>query len=159
MIKSAVISECGKYRYELHRTWDESRPKVLFVMLNPSTADAELDDPTIRRCIGFAKTWGYGGIMVGNMFAYRATDPNELKNMPVDPEVNDINHQVLMKMHWAAKETVFAFGNPPVYRNLPMNGMNRTYHLGLTKAGNPKHPLYLKGDTQMQEFEHKKIFG
>ena len=65
--RSAVLSDCGNYRYQLHRTWDESLPKCMFMMLNPSTADADIDDNTIRRCIGFAKLWGYGGLMVGNL--------------------------------------------------------------------------------------------
>ena len=79
MIKSAEISPCGLYRYSLTRKWEAWKGTVNFIMLNPSTADAQEDDPTIRRCIGFAKAWGYGGIVVTNLFAYRATNPKELK--------------------------------------------------------------------------------
>ncbi|MDB5297796.1 MAG: hypothetical protein JWO31_3779 [Phycisphaerales bacterium] len=72
---AAVLSPCERYRYVLHRWWDESKPAVCWLMLNPSTADAATDDPTIRKCCGFARAWGAGGIAVVNLFALRATDP------------------------------------------------------------------------------------
>lgn len=74
MISKANISACDRYSYSLERVWDKGGYKnlCLFIMLNPSTADAHIDDPTIRRCIGFAKSWGYGGILVGNLYAFRA---------------------------------------------------------------------------------------
>ena len=76
----AAFSPCGRYRYKLWRVWDPARPLgcVMFLMLNPSTATDNEDDPTIRRCIGYARSWGYGGLYVGNLFAYRATDPRRL---------------------------------------------------------------------------------
>ena len=73
-VGAAGISECGCYRYWLTRTWNPRRATLCWVLLNPSTADADRDDPTIRRCQGFARSWGYGGIVVVNLFAYRATD-------------------------------------------------------------------------------------
>src|SRR5262249_14212908 len=83
--RAAVISDCGRYRYSLTRRWgDAAEPRALFVMLNPSTADAEQDDPTIRRCIGFAKAWGMGSLEVVNLYALRATDPAALLSAP-DP--------------------------------------------------------------------------
>jgi hypothetical protein len=75
--RTATISDCGRYRYTLGRTWSDE-PPVLFVMLNPSTADADVDDNTISKCIGFAKRWGHGGITVVNLYAWRATNPKEL---------------------------------------------------------------------------------
>src|SRR6476620_6702018 len=78
VIRRARISQCGKYRLALTREWDNTKPSVMFLLLSPSTADADIDDPTIRRCMAFAKTWGYGGICVGNLFPFRATDPQEL---------------------------------------------------------------------------------
>src|SRR5262249_62207047 len=72
---AAGFSRCGRYRYWLTRTWDAARPAVCWLMLNPSTADAARDDPTIRRCIGLARRWGHGGIVVVNLFAWRAPDP------------------------------------------------------------------------------------
>ena len=79
METNAVISDCSKYRYELHREWDKDKGKVLFIMLNPSTADGVEDDLTTRRCINFAKKWGYGGIMIGNIYPFRAKRPKDLK--------------------------------------------------------------------------------
>ena len=74
----ADLSACGRYRYRLWRDWDRIAPRVVWVMLNPSTADASVDDPTIRKCVGFAKRWGFGGIEVVNLFAYRSTNPDVL---------------------------------------------------------------------------------
>ena len=79
MKKSAIISSCNKYRYELHREWDKDKGKVLFIMLNPSTADGLNNDLTTIRCINFAKKWGYGGIMIGNIYPFRAKRPKDLK--------------------------------------------------------------------------------
>ena len=79
MTKSAIISDCNKYRYELHREWDKDKGKVLFVMLNPSTADADNNDLTTIRCMNFAKKWGYGGIMIGNIYPFRAKRPKDLR--------------------------------------------------------------------------------
>lgn len=87
---SAVISDCGKYRYLLTRRWDAGNP-VTFVMLNPSTADADKDDPTIRRCIRFARDWGFGALQVVNLFAVRAADPRVMMAEP-DP-VGPDNHE------------------------------------------------------------------
>ena len=86
--RGAQLSDDGRYRYRLWRLWDDLAPVMVWVMLNPSTADADVDDPTIRKCIGFAKQHHYGGIIVGNLFAYRATDPKELGKVkdPVGPK-------------------------------------------------------------------------
>ena len=78
-MKKAIISDCGKYRYELHREWDKKKRKVLFIMLNPSTACGVTDDLTTIRCMNFAKKWGYGGIMIGNIYPFRAKKPKDLK--------------------------------------------------------------------------------
>ena len=79
METSAIMSDCGKYRYELHRTWDKDKGKVLFIMLNPSTADIHNNDLTTIRCMNFAKKWGYGGIMIGNIYPFRAKRPKDLR--------------------------------------------------------------------------------
>ena len=76
---SAMISNCNKYRYKLTRTWDEDKGKVLFIMLNPSTADEKTDDLTTRRCMNFAKNWGYGGLLIGNIYPFRAKRPKDLR--------------------------------------------------------------------------------
>ena len=79
METNAVISDCGKYRYEQHREWDEKKKKGLFIMLNPSTADIHNNDLTTIRCMNFAKKWGYGGIMIGNIYPFRAKRPKHLR--------------------------------------------------------------------------------
>ena len=80
MNQGATISDCGRYRYGLWRIWNWQLPNAVFIMLNPSTADAETDDPTIRRCVGFARSWDLGGVHIANLFALRASDPGELAN-------------------------------------------------------------------------------
>lgn len=148
---SAVISPCGKYRYLLERKWGIGLPWVTWIMLNPSTADAENDDPTIRRCIRYSKDWGYGGLYVVNLFAWRATNPAELKRVirPVGPE-ND--HYI---GHAAAncKEIIAAWGVHGSYqdRNKIVANMLKGYPisaLALTTSGNPGHPLYLPSDAK-----------
>lgn len=152
MVKSfALIDSTGKYRYYLVREWDPVKPRVLYIMLNPSTADAIKDDPTIRRCIGLAKSWGYGSIEVVNLFAYRATNPKELYNTtdPVGPDNNKhiieaIKRAKLVIAAWGTKGIIL--GREKQVRTLLASACH-LYSLGLTKEGYPKHPLYIKGDT------------
>lgn len=144
---SAVICPYGTYRYRLERTWDASTPSATFVMLNPSTADATTDDPTIRRCIGFARAWGHGGLVVVNLYAYRATDPAELRRVadPVGPD----NDQHLQKAFAQAAQVggpvVAAWGTkarPDRVREVA--GMAESFvALRVTKDGHPGHPLYV----------------
>ena len=145
-IKSAMFSPCGAYRYWLSRIWDESKPACAWIMLNPSTADAEKDDPTIRRVIGFSESWGYGAANVYNLFALRATDPRDMRKHadPIGPE-NDgwlaQIPQVLTVAAWGA------WGNHrhrafDVRRSMA-EGRRPLSCLGLTAAGDPRHPLYM----------------
>jgi hypothetical protein len=156
--KSAVISDCSKYRYELIRVWDSSKPMVLFIMLNPSTADANTDDPTIRRCINFANGWGYGGIIVCNLFAYRSSNPKELIKA-IDP-FGDKNMLFLQKNIGYVDKVVCAWGNKPIVKKLIDNEFSilditksKLYYLELSKDGTPKHPLYLKSELKPIKFE------
>lgn len=142
----AVLSEDGTYRYSLRRWWAPT-PLVRFIMLNPSTADATVDDPTIRRCMGFARAWGYGGIVVHNLYALRATDPGALLAHP-DP-IGPDNDEHLRRGASAAL-TVCAWGAHPMAGRradevigLLLGLGDAPHHLGLTKAGAPRHPLYL----------------
>lgn len=144
---SAELSDDGVYRYELRRVWGDPDRLVGWIMLNPSTADATTDDPTIRRCMGFARDWGFGGIVVRNLFALRATDPAVLKTHP-DP-IGPANNYWLL--HAAGDPlTVCAWGvhgvlggrDAQVGRLLRAGGVH-LLHLGLTKGGHPRHPLYL----------------
>ena len=148
MFKDAKISECGKYRYLLTRVWGDGDSAV-FLMLNPSTADATVDDPTIRRCIGFAKAWGYAGISVVNLFAWRATKPRELHKArdPVGPENDDWIRKTcdgrLVVCAWGAVADVHWRRVAHVVSMLP--GANLRC-LGTTRSGAPRHPLYVAAD-------------
>ena len=148
MDKGAIISDCGKYRYALWRIWDGNKDFCMFVMHNPSTADANEDDPTIRRCIGFAKSWGYGGIYIGNLSPFRATNPKDMLNIPfyVICPIENINY--INDMRRLCKMHVFAYGNPIDEDMKPAMWDDCWHYLKLTKAGNPGHPLYLKSDLK-----------
>lgn len=151
MWKSAEISPCGKYRYHLRREWDLDLPKVAFVMLNPSTADASEDDATIRRCIGFAKAWGYGGIDVVNLFAFRATDPKELKTArnAIGPD-NDAYVLSTVRLAdkvicaWGANGDLF--GRADRVTKILRDADVDLWCLEKTAKGMPKHPVRLRGD-------------
>lgn len=145
----AQFSSCRTYRYALWRTWDKSCGHAMFVGLNPSTADETVDDPTIRRCVGFARSWGYGGIYMLNLFAFRATDPKVMKaaSDPIGPE----NNEILIMYSHSAGIVVAAWGVHG--RHMERDGwacdwLPQLHHLGLTKDMHPRHPLYLKGDTK-----------
>ena len=147
MHRTAVISECEKYRYSLWRGWDETKPWVHFIGLNPSTADAEKDDPTIRRCINYAKDWGYGALGMLNLFAYRATSPKEMMKAddPIGPE-NDKYLQIASETPWLI---IAAWGTHGGYRHRDKEIIQLIpdlHILALTKHGMPRHPLYLKRD-------------
>ncbi len=161
----AEISGCGLYRYRLWRHWgDDAQNFVAFVMLNPSTADARIDDPTIRRCIGYAKEWGRHGIEIINLFGLRATNPKELKGAvdPVGPDNMDAISTVadIAQFHhcpficaWGTggtlmghDQTVLGWIHEAAPSLIPMC-------LGTTKGGHPRHPLYLKRTARMEPFE------
>lgn len=149
MVRKVKISKCGKYRYMLMREWDKSLPKVMFIMLNPSTADGEQDDPTIRRCIGFAKDWGYGGISVFNIFPYISTDP---KGIHTSIKPNLKNRALILQNNQAHKLKILAWGNNDLISDAHIdfifNNLSGLHCLGLTKLGNPKHPVRLSKDTK-----------
>jgi hypothetical protein len=161
--RSATISDCGRYRYDLTRTLGGG-PLVNFVMLNPSTADADLDDPTIRRCLGFARSWGCGRLVVTNLYAYRATDPGELWRLDRATAIGEFNDATLqvwgMTFLGMVGRVVCAWGvhgarhgrGAEVARMLRDKGA-RLYHLGLSKGGQPRHPLYLPGDLRPVPWE------
>lgn len=154
MKKDAILSECGLHRYQLSRIWDENKPQVLFIMLNPSKADASNDDPTIRRCINFAKSWGYGGLQVCNLFAYRATKPSEL--LKSDNPFGDENIWHIRQAVDKVNLIVCAWGNSGIVKKILKKespyrligfATKRLSYLKLSKDGTPWHPLYVKGDV------------
>ena len=147
----ALFSECEKYRYKLTRVWDRKRGKVMFIGLNPSTADETEDDQTIRRCKRFASDWGYGGLCMANLFAIRATDPKVMlaHPEPVGPENAGYLHSLALD----AGMVVAAWGNHGAHRGRDravrrlIEPVRRMYCLGKTNSGQPKHPSRLRADT------------
>lgn len=154
MDRKTVFSPCRTYRYTLWREWIGGSGYAMFVGLNPSTADETMDDPTIRRCIAFAKAWGYAGICMTNLFAFRATDPRIMKSAvdPVGPE----NNRYLIELSERAGVVVAAWGAHGVHlsRDLAVKAMLPSLHyLRLTKGGHPGHPLYLPGTLEPIQME------
>ncbi|KKL68264.1 hypothetical protein LCGC14_2126710 [marine sediment metagenome] len=151
----AEFSACGKYRYKLWRMWERSKPAVLFVMLNPSTANRTTNDPTIRRCIRFAQLWGYGRLLICNLFAFRSTAPDNL--LVVDDPTGPANMDTIAAVAKSADYIVLAWGNPHrkllLRAQLLSNKLCATYTcycLGTTEAGHPRHPLYMPYTAQPQ---------
>lgn len=144
----AIFDATGAYRYRLWRIWDASTPRVAFVLLNPSTADVSNDDPTIRRCLGFARSWGFGGLEVINLFAYRATEPAALRKAldPVGPE----NARHIRDACTNVQRIILAWGNHGALNGQGrivldlLQGLGTLYSLGQTKSGHPRHPLYVR---------------
>jgi hypothetical protein len=149
MKKSALISGDDKYRYSLWRQWDNMGGCVNFIMLNPSTADDTKDDPTIRKCIGFAKRWGYGSISISNLFAWRSTDPKVLRTLDRNTAVGPENDFHLRAIGVASNLVVCAWGAEGYLHNRQSEvvGMLRDQCLNLhyirMGAASPCHPLYL----------------
>lgn len=144
----AVYSDCESYRYSLTRIWDRTGPRVTFVMLNPSTASELHNDPTIHRCEQRSRISGYGSFCAVNIFALRATDPREMR-AAADPEGPDNRNALTTAAHWANR-IIAAWGVHGEHREQGRAVAERLrseghvlYHMGLTKAGHPRHPLYL----------------
>lgn len=152
---TAVWSPDRVYRYGLTRCWDDQRPMACFVMLNPSTADAFRLDPTVRRCVGFARAWDAGGLLVLNLFGLRSTSPRALYSHddPVGPDNDTIITQCLDGWWGALWPVVAAWGfhGRLFGRDTEVLGLIRGRHtpmaLGLTVDGTPRHPLYVNGST------------
>lgn len=146
---TCIFSRDGRFRYTLNRTWGPGS-RVAFIGLNPSTADELEDDPTIRRCIGFAKSWGYGSLLMLNLFGLRSTDPKKLYT--VNNPVGGANDFQIHRGFIRAQRIVAAWGVHGEYlgrgEEIRRQYHDRLWHLGLTKGGYPKHPLYLRADTK-----------
>ena len=145
MLRTASLSRDGRYRYTLSRVWDATAPLVLFVGLNPSTADHRQDDPTIRRCVRFASDWGFGGLLVANLFALRSSSPRALDHA-VDP-VGRYNDRWLRRLSSQAALTVAAWGGYGTRLGrdrIVQRLLREPCCLGLTMNGHPRHPLYVR---------------
>lgn len=153
-MSSAVISKCGRYRYQLMRGWGKVYPPLIWVMLNPSTADSKADDNTIRVITRFSRGWGYGSLMVVNLFALRATSPKDLIKHPdpVGPENDDYISKTLQTgfdvvLAWGAN----TFARPRVAELIPKLKEwtdKPLMCLRVTKDGSPGHPLYVPGNIK-----------
>ena len=142
--RTALFSPCRRYRYTLWRRWGGRRGYAMFVGLNPSTADEERDDPTVRRCIGYARAWGYSGLCMTNIFAFRATDPAVMLAEP-DPVGADTDYWLVESARRAAI-VVAAWGVHGAHRDrhAQVRALLPSLHrLRLTMHGYPGHPLYL----------------
>lgn len=159
---TAVYSDCEKYRYLLTRTWDAGGKKALFVMLNPSTATEVQNDPTVERCERRARTLGFGAFRVTNIFAWRDTDPRAMR-AAADP-VGPANDGAISDSCAWADQIIAAWGThgahldqgPHIARLLRATG-RPIYHLGLTKDGHPKHPLYIAYAQQPELWDMSQL--
>jgi hypothetical protein len=154
---TALYSDCARYRYSLTRIWDSAGQRVNFVMLNPSTATEMQNDPTVERCERRARTLGYGGFAVTNIFAWRDTDPRAMKAAP-DPVGPDNDATIIERAQWA-HHVIAAWGTHGAHLSrgtavtqLLHSAGRPLFHLGLSKAGHPKHPLYLPYTRQPERW-------
>lgn len=154
----AIYSDCERYRYSLTRTWDADGRKAAFIMLNPSTATEIQNDPTVERCERRSRALGFGAFQVTNIFAYRATDPRDMRAQ-ADPVGPDNDAAILAAANWA-DAVICAWGThgehmdrgPITKAALRAQIHKPLHHLGLSKAGHPKHPLYIAYTQQLVEW-------
>jgi hypothetical protein len=157
-----ILSDCEQYRYRLWREWDASRPALVFIMLNPSTADHHVSDPTITRCLQRALAGRFGRLEVVNLFPLRSTDPDELLTHPAPlGDRPDRNDSAVMYVSSCCSMVICAWGThkaaparaAEVLRIIRMCGRGKLlYHLGLNQDGSPKHPLYVAANVQPRPY-------
>ena len=153
MLRSAGISRCKAYRYWLRRRCGEG-PEVIFIGLNPSTADSKTDDPTLRRIMGFSHKWGFSGVTVINLFAWRSQDPRELRK--VEDPVGPRNNYWLKKFSQGTEPVVAAWGNGGGFRarnQFVLVTVAELYCFGQTQRGHPRHPLYAPVNSRLIELD------
>lgn len=155
--QGASLSACKEYRYSLWRIWDEHKSYVLFICLNPSTADDSNDDATVKKCVKYAEDWGYGGVYIANLFALRSKDPNELfkSNDPIGPD----NNSRIIQLSKKAGVIVAAWGNHGSYMSRDKYILDRIPNLkclNVNKTGQPAHPLYQPDTTSLKSFPELK---
>jgi hypothetical protein len=153
MRRRAVFDATGAYRYSLTREWDTAGTRVCFVLLNPSAADAAADDPTVRRCIGFARDWGFGALEVVNLFAFRTAFPAALRR--ADDPVGSENDLHLAKAVARAERTVVGWGVHGGFRDraaIVSRLLESALCFGRTRDGHPRHPLYLPRTAATVEY-------
>lgn len=158
--RTAEFSPCRDYRYRLAQIWDEKTAPLYWLMLNPSTADEQRNDPTVEGCERRARKWGYGGCVIFNIFAYRATEPKNLK-LHADP-IGVENDKWMKKLARLSRENdvIAAWGAHGVYQNRSQNVCDifrskkgRLSALQINKSGEPRHPLYIPRVLKPQPFK------
>jgi len=145
--KSAIFSPCNQYRYSLSRAWNLNKKSALFIGLNPSTADETKDDPTIRRSMYYAYQWGFGGLIMVNLFAYRATLPKDLKK--AKHPIGEDNNQFILECQRESGIVIVAWGNDGALYNRDKEVLELVSNpmcLKVNQSGQPAHPLYQKKD-------------
>lgn len=167
MQKYAVISSCGSYRHILTRIWNSRLPLMGFIQLNPSIADHEIDDPTLRRDMHFARREGFGGCQLTNLYDFRATSPKELA--AAECPVSDKNDGYICQMMRECDKTVAGYGTHKMAVKAEqdlfdlMDARDVLWCLGTTKGGMPRHPLYVKNEQPLIKYaecwdkEHAKV--
>ena len=149
MISKAEFSLDGHNRYSLSRIWENKLPKVLFIMLNPSIANSKKNDPTIRKIISYSKSWGFGGVYVGNIYSNISPYPKDIRLIKFHREKKNI--ESIKKMKEKTELSVFAWGNNEKTPNWLKALIKKPYYIELSKNGIPKHPLYLKKNLKYQK--------
>jgi len=156
--RTADFSPCQTWRYTLKRVWDDDKPSVLFILLNPSTADEVQDDPTNRRGIGFAMDWGFGGVVFCNLFAVRTPDPKVM--MRTEDPVGPMNNHWITQQSYSCPTIVLAWGSHGAFMGrdkevlaMLQKSKKTLFCLGCTKGGHPKHILYLSRNVPWREFK------
>lgn len=151
-----MFSECRTWRYALTCNWNATAGVVAFIGLNPSTADATNNDPTVRRCINYAKSWGFGGMVMLNLFGFRATVPRDMKAArdPVGPG----NDKIIAEQCRRAAKVIAAWGVHGAHHDRAEHVTrivipHQVWCLGTTKDGHPRHPLYVRADQQLERYD------
>lgn len=155
MKSSAVMNHDRTHRYELWRSWDESKPTIMFIGLNPSRADETFNDPTITRCINFAKSWGYGSMFFGNLFSLRSPDPKQVEKDTKAARTISTDMR-LCGMRDASETHVLCWGSWKFIEEREQQVVEMfpdAKCFGLNQDGHPKHPLYLKASSELYDYQ------
>lgn len=164
MHREAVIDPTGSYRYSLIREWVSTKPRVIWIMLNPSTADSQEDDPTIDACIRFTKKWGFGSFEVVNLFAYRSKDPDDLEEVDKSTAIGTENLKYISEALERSDLIVTAWGeNGKIHKRNQDDELISLFSnyqlkcLDILKGGEPRHPLYFCTENTLKDYELRKI--
>lgn len=160
MKMEAVLDHSGSYRYLLRREWDTTKPKALWIMLNPSTANHQEDDPTVKSCIQFTSKWGYGSFEVVNLFAYRSKSPSDLKSLPKEVAIGFENYSYIQDAMDRADLIVAAWGsNGKIHKRNQDDELITLFEkyqlncLDILKNGDPRHPLFFSTDKPFKNYK------